>query len=72
MEAVPWMIVATPINEANDPTAMKPAFMVCHTLARNACTKKYAPPRYTAPSVIGVIGGAIFQANSRSVSPGKP
>ncbi len=66
------MMVATPINEANVPTATNPALTVCHSVARKARTKKKAPPRYTAPSVIGVIGGLIVQANQRSVSLGNP
>jgi hypothetical protein len=38
------MIVAMPSSVANVPTATKPAFTVCHCVARKAWTKKYAPP----------------------------
>ena len=62
------MIVATPINAANSPTGMKPPPTVCHSVARAARRKKYAPPRYTDPSTIEVNPGTIRQANNRAVS----
>src|SRR5664279_3508442 len=62
------VIVATPINEANSPTGMKPPPTVCHSVARTARRKKYDPPRYTDPSTIDVNPGTILQANKRAVS----
>jgi hypothetical protein len=53
-------------------TETKPDFTVCHCDARNACTKKYAPPRYTPPSIIGVMEGLMVHAKRCFVSFGKP
>src|SRR5450755_737035 len=61
-------IVATPINEANSPTGMKPPPTRCHSVARAARRKKYDPPRYTDPRTIEVKPGTIRHAKRRAVS----
>jgi hypothetical protein len=55
---------------ANTATGRKPRATSCQCRVVAASVKKYAPPKYVAPSMSAVIGGLIGQAKSRPVSPG--